>query len=93
MGWQLKYFEEDADGAVRNGERLLPLSPLYDLTWHDTAITIDFFSKLHPYQKVNMYPGIQCITKKHNLAKNLMRLFKCFPSEYNFFPKTWILPQ
>jgi len=27
MGWSLKYFAEDADGAVKNGERGLPLSP------------------------------------------------------------------
>ena len=40
-----------------------------------------------------MYPGIQCITKKHNLARNLMRMSKVFPSQYDFFPKTWVLPQ
>ena len=39
-----------------------------------------------------MYPGIKCITKKHNLAKNLMRMHKYFPEEYDFFPKTWVLP-
>jgi tubulin polyglutamylase TTLL6/13 len=70
----------------------MPLNGGYDLTWHDTAITVDFFSRLNPWQKVNMYPGIQCITKKHTLAKNLMRMYKHFPQEYNFFPKTFILP-
>ena len=39
-----------------------------------------------------MYPGIQQITKKNFLARNLMRLEKFFPEEYNFYPKTWILP-
>lgn len=39
-----------------------------------------------------MYPGIQCIAKKHLLAKNLMKMYKKFPDEYNFFPKTWVLP-
>lgn len=53
---------------------------------------MDFFSKLLPYQKVNMYPGIQCIAKKHNLAKNLMRMHKKFQNDFNFFPKTFILP-
>lgn len=39
-----------------------------------------------------MYPGIQQITKKNFLARNLMRMYKHFPEEYNFFPKTWVLP-
>jgi len=26
-----------------------------------------------------MYPGIQCISKKHNLANNLMKMYKVFP--------------
>ena len=21
-----------------------------------------------------------------------MRMFKCYPTEYDFFPKTWVLP-
>lgn len=39
-----------------------------------------------------MYPGINCITKKHTLAKNLSRMQKYFPTEFNFFPKTFVLP-
>jgi tubulin polyglutamylase TTLL6/13 len=45
-----------------------------------------------PWQKVNMYPGIHTISRKNHLARNLMRMAKCFPDEYDFFPKTWILP-
>jgi tubulin polyglutamylase TTLL6/13 len=39
-----------------------------------------------------MYPGIQCMTKKHHLARNLMNMHKAFPLQYDFFPKTWLLP-
>lgn len=39
-----------------------------------------------------MYPGISCITKKHHLARHLMGMYKVFPKEYDFFPKTWLLP-
>ena len=39
-----------------------------------------------------MYPGISCITKKHYLARNLMNMSKVFPNQYDFFPKTWLLP-
>ena len=39
-----------------------------------------------------MYPGIQCIAKKHLLAKNLSKMARAYPKEYDFFPKTWVLP-
>ena len=32
------------------------------------------------------------ITRKTFLAKNLKRLQKLYPLEFDFFPKTWILP-
>jgi tubulin polyglutamylase TTLL6/13 len=56
------------------------------------SITPDFLAKMMPWQKVNMYPGIYIISRKNNLARNLMRMSKMFPDEYNFFPRTWILP-
>jgi hypothetical protein len=90
--WKLKYFDEDHDGAIRNGEKGQSLSLVYDLTWHDLSISADFLAKLQPWQKVNMFPGIQCISRKNMLARNLMRMYKFFPERYNFFPKTWVLP-
>lgn len=92
MNWRCKNWLEDQDGAVRKGEGNQKLSQVYDLTWHDLAISANFFQKLLPYQKVNMYPGIKCITNKNNLARNLMGMFKVFPQQYDFFPKTWLLP-
>jgi tubulin polyglutamylase TTLL6/13 len=32
------------------------------------------------------------ICRKDYLARNLSRLSRLFPRDYNFFPKTWILP-
>jgi hypothetical protein len=32
------------------------------------------------------------ICRKDHLARNLARLSRLFPKDYNFFPKTWILP-
>ena len=92
LNWRLKYYQEDHDGAIRNGERNQKLSPLFDLTWHDLTVTADFLTKLNPWQKVNMYPGIACISRKNYLARNLMRMHKAYPEDYNFFPKTWVLP-
>jgi len=33
------------------------------------------------------------LSKKNNLSRNLMRMQRVFKEEYDFFPKTWILPQ
>ena len=32
------------------------------------------------------------LARKNLLAKNLMAMQKQFPKEFNFFPKTWLLP-
>ena len=32
------------------------------------------------------------LARKNNLGKSLMKLWKQFPTEYNYFPKTWLLP-
>lgn len=47
--WKLKYYKEDHEGAIRNEEKGLKLSQIYDLTWHDLSIGPDFLSKLHPW--------------------------------------------
>jgi tubulin polyglutamylase TTLL6/13 len=33
------------------------------------------------------------LARKNCLAKNLAVMRKTFPHEFNFYPKTWILPQ
>ncbi len=91
LNWRLMYFEESHEGGVTNGE-VGKLQDKFDVTWHDLSVTPDFIARLHPWQKVNMFAGIQCITRKNHLARNLMRMSKAFPNEYNFFPKTWIVP-
>lgn len=96
--YKLKEFREDAEGTKLKknqdveDKNLKKLSTKWDFTWHDGPITSDFLARMLPYQKVNMYPGMYVITKKNYLARNLMRMQKCFPDEYNFFPRTWVLP-
>ena len=64
----------------------------WDLTWTDTAVPTEKLTKMKPYQKINHFPGMHGICKKHYLAWNLNKMQKIFPQEYNFYPKTWVLP-
>lgn len=48
-GYRLREKKEDHDGAIVNGQYGQKLSEEYDVTWHDLAITADFFSKMLPY--------------------------------------------
>jgi len=64
----------------------------YDFLWSDTSCTADRFMKLKLYQKMNHFVGMSSITRKNNLGRNLLRMRKQFPTEYKFFPDTWILP-
>lgn len=43
---KLKYFEEDHEGAIVNGEGNQKLSTEWDLSWHDLAISTEFLSKM-----------------------------------------------
>lgn len=32
------------------------------------------------------------LARKNYLGRNLTKMFKSFPLDYNFFPRTWLLP-
>lgn len=44
------------------------------------------------YQKVNHFPGMFNIYRKNYLTSNLERMRKAFPDDFEFYPKTYILP-
>ncbi|KAM6961341.1 tubulin polyglutamylase ttll6 [Aplochiton taeniatus] len=44
------------------------------------------------YQKINHFPGMNEVCRKDMLARNMNRMLKLFPKDYNIFPKTWCLP-
>lgn len=64
----------------------------WDLFWGDTGIMPPRVQKMNSYQRVNHYPGMYSLSHKNHLCRNLKRMQKQFPVEYDFFPKTWILP-
>lgn len=64
----------------------------FDVYWNDIGIDSERLATLKPYQKTNHFPAMFQITRKTFLAKNLKRLQKLYPLEFDFFPKTWVLP-
>ncbi|KAJ3166339.1 Tubulin polyglutamylase ttll6, partial [Irineochytrium annulatum] len=62
------------------------------LFWIDTGVAVQRVLEMEPYQKINHFPGMHEICRKDALARNLSRLSRLLPKDYNFFPKTWTLP-
>lgn len=50
------------------------------------------YNQLTLFQKINHFPGMTEICRKDLLARNLNRMQKLYPTEYNIFPRTWCLP-
>ncbi len=64
----------------------------WDLCWQDGSVQPEQLARMKPYQKINHFPGMYGISRKDYLGRNLMRMRKTLPDDYNFFPKTWMLP-
>jgi tubulin polyglutamylase TTLL6/13 len=63
-----------------------------DVYWHDCGVDVERLMRLKPFQKINHYPGMYEVARKNNLARNLNRMRRHFPKEYNFYPQSWLLP-
>lgn len=63
-----------------------------NLHWIDVPDFLNTFKILLPYQKVNHFPGMSNLARKSKLARNFERMKKLFPDEFDFCPRTWILP-
>ena len=64
----------------------------FDVCWIDCGVPPESLAKLRSYQRISQFPGIQVISNKSKLARNLMKMRKCYPQEYDFFPQTFLLP-
>lgn len=64
----------------------------FDLVWFDCAIGAETLTKLKAHQRISQWPGISVLSHKNRMAKNLLVMRSHFPSEYNFFPTTYMLP-
>ncbi|XP_055956580.1 tubulin polyglutamylase ttll6 isoform X1 [Patella vulgata] len=64
----------------------------WTLYWTDYSVALERVMDMKKYQKINHFPGMNEICRKDLLSRNLNRMFKLYPKEYNVFPKTWCLP-
>ena len=89
FGWRCTRYKPDKETgslALTHGKAD------WDIIWLDSDFHIDRLRSLKPYQKINHFPGMTIISLKNNLAKYLKLMQKQMPSEFGFFPKTWIFP-
>ncbi|KAK2579476.1 hypothetical protein KPH14_010790 [Odynerus spinipes] len=78
--------------ATRFGMKEVTEDSSWNLYWTDLSISIERAKDMKRFQKVNHFPGMTEICRKDLLARNLNRMLKLFPKDYNFFPKTWCFP-
>ncbi|XP_055360245.1 tubulin polyglutamylase ttll6 isoform X2 [Betta splendens] len=64
----------------------------WTLFWTDCSVSLDRVKDMKRYQKINHFPGMTEICRKDLLARNMNRMLKLFPKDYNIFPRTWCLP-
>lgn len=60
--------------------------------WTDCSVSLERVMDMKRFQKINHFPGMTEICRKDLLARNLTRMQKLYPVEYNIFPRTWCLP-
>ncbi|XP_043487755.1 tubulin polyglutamylase TTLL13P-like [Polistes fuscatus] len=78
--------------AARFGMKEVTEDSSWNLYWTDLSVSIERAKDMKRYQKINHFPGMTEICRKDLLARNLNRMLKLFPKDYNFFPKTWCFP-
>ncbi|CAG9328822.1 ttll-11_11 [Blepharisma stoltei] len=69
-----------------------PTDSNWDLFWTDNSVIPDRLSRMKPHQKINHFPGMFGIARKNCMANNLNKMRNIFPHDYNFYPKSWVLP-
>ena len=105
LGWQTSSEGQQSevvpslDPVVSQSNGSAPVSPnSRDATewfvyWSDSGSGIDRqVRSARCYQKINHFPGMVNIYRKSHLARAMIRMQKVSPAEYDFFPRTWILP-
>jgi hypothetical protein len=64
----------------------------WDIAWMD-VLSEEEYKSLTRVQRINQFPLMHRLTKKKYLALNLNRMREQEPHEYDFYPRSWVLPQ
>lgn len=65
---------------------------LWNIYWSDSANDIKICHKMRRFQRINHFPSMHELSRKDLLSRNLVRMQRHFPAEYDFYPKTWLFP-
>ncbi|KAG8141938.1 hypothetical protein E2320_006591 [Naja naja] len=60
-----------------------------DIYWH----AVSFHDNVIYSGQVNKFPGMTEMARKVNLSRAMRTMQELFPEEYNFYPRSWILPE
>ncbi|XP_055695585.1 tubulin polyglutamylase TTLL6-like [Lutzomyia longipalpis] len=74
------------------GFRLVNMDDAWNILWSDGSPSLEFIRQMKSFQRINHFPGMQELSMKRCLARNLNRMIRSFPEEYAIFPRTWCLP-
>ena len=65
----------------------------WNVLWTHTQGKNYFYERLHPFQKINHFPGSHELTRKDRLAINIKKMQDKYSKTYfNFIPETFVLP-
>lgn len=81
----------DAAAAAVSASTPLPAPPAWDVAWVDLLPDSEYAS-LGRLQRINQLPQMHKLSKKKFLAMGLNAMQQHEPSEYAFYPRSWVLP-
>lgn len=64
----------------------------WNIQWYDTYISTETLRGMLPFQKINHFPESHNLGRKNLLAKHLGKMRKWLPDDFDFYPRTWMLP-
>ncbi|KFP35717.1 Tubulin polyglutamylase TTLL13, partial [Chlamydotis macqueenii] len=85
-------YESVRRAARRCGLKEAEENEEWTVYWTDCSVSLERVMEMKRFQKINHFPGMIEICRKDLLARNLNRMLRLFPKEYNIFPRTWCLP-
>lgn len=81
------------DVLKKMGFMLTPDNPNANIVWWDGSIPVEEFNSIKPEQHVNKIPGMDYLCYKSVLFNSLNQMQSLYPLYYDFYPKTYLLPQ